>query len=143
VKRQLRLEDIKAAFEAKPLHGGSELKESDYKRKLADEVNRMTGGYAQRIEDKYVVGALDLFVKLPGVPPVFIEGKVIDGNLFGPTTLQHAKGARMLEAGLDVILVGWKHGEMFVSPWVEQADIRNCFTEPGKSYAEALLVYLS
>jgi hypothetical protein len=143
VKTKARLEDIKTAFEAKPRRGGSELKESDYKQKLVAEVNRMTGGYAQRIEDKYVVGQIDMFVKLPNIPIVFIEAKVIKDNLFGPTTLQFAKGERMIAAGIDVLLVGWKHGEMYVSPWVPQADIRNCFTETGKNYAEALMVYLT
>lgn len=137
------IDEIAAALRAKPRNGGSELSESDYKRKLVAEVNRMPGGYARRIEDRFAVGVLDLIVKLPDRPIVFAEGKLIKGFLFGPTERQYAEGVRLDKAGVRSVLLGWKQGQMYVSKWVVLADCRECFTAPEKTDAEALLHYLN
>ena len=100
MKTPLHLEDLKAALEAKPRHGGTELSESDYKRKLVAEINRLPGSRARRIEDRYGVGILDLLIKLPGVPAFWAEGKVIKDNVFGPTQSQFEEGLRWIEAGV-------------------------------------------
>ena len=60
MKTPLHLEDLKAALEAKPRHGGTELSESDYKHRLVAEINRLPDSRAQRIEDKYAPGVLDM-----------------------------------------------------------------------------------
>ena len=31
-----------------------------------------------------------------------------------------------MAAGLKVVLIGWREGVIYVSPWVEQADRRQC-----------------
>ena len=57
---------------------------------------------------------------------------MIDGFKFGPTARQLEEGKRIMAAGLDVVLIGWKNGIMHVSPWVAQADKRSCFYSGGK-----------
>ena len=140
MKKSLHLEDLRAALEAK--QPAAEQSEAHYKRALVAEVNNLPRGYAQRIEDKYLVGALDMIIKLPGLPVLFAEGKLVSGNVFGPTTLQFAKGERLIAAEFDVVLIGWKQGVMFLSPWVRQADIRNCFFRENKTDVEALTEYM-
>ena len=105
--------------------------EADRKSKLVREVNALPGGAARRLEDKYAVGLLDLVIKLPGHPFFWAEGKMIDGNVFGPTARQHEEGMRWIKAGVPVLLIGWKRTHLFVSPWTKQANIENCFNGPS------------
>ena len=114
--------------------------EADRKRELVKAV-RAIGGHARRIEDSWAVGVLDLIIKLPGVPLVFAEGKIIKGNLFGPTPAQFAEGEKWIKAGVDAVLIGWQEKWMHISPWVKQADKRVCFSG-GPDHAELLLEYL-
>jgi hypothetical protein len=114
--------------------------EGDHKRKLAAEINNLRGGYARRYEDLYAVGMLDLMIKLPDLPPVWVEAKIIRGNSFGPTLRQWVEGDRMIAAGLRVLLIGWKGSTIYISPWVKQADRRQC--EGGLKDVEALQIYL-
>ena len=114
--------------------------EADRKRELVKAV-RAIGGHARRIEDSWAVGVLDLIIKLPGVPLVFAEGKIIKGNLFGPTPAQFAEGEKWIKAGVDAVLIGWQEKWMYISPWVKQADKRVCFGG-SPDHAELLLEYL-
>ena len=66
------------------------MNEADRKRDLVKAIKAF-GGHARRIEDSWAVGVLDLIIKLPGVPLIFAEGKIITGNLFGPTQAQFAE----------------------------------------------------
>jgi hypothetical protein len=118
------------------------LNESGYKMKLVKEVNALPGGYARRIEDRFSVGVLDMIIKLPGLPLVFAEGKVIDGNVFSPTPRQYEEGKRIGGAGLEALLIGWRAGVMYISPWVEKADRRECFEAASGGWAGALANYL-
>ena len=102
------------------------MNEADHKRRLVAEVNALRGGYARRVEDRFAVGVLDLIIKLPGLPIIFAEGKVVDGNLFGPTERQFIEGERIMAAGMTALLLGWRSGILYVSPWVKQADRREC-----------------
>jgi hypothetical protein len=141
--KRLRLDDLKSALEQKPPPPpGSE---AYYKRRLVAEINRLSGGYARRIEDRFAVGVLDMLLKLPGLPLVFAEGKIIDGNLFGPTERQFEEGKRLIAADIRPVLIGWKDGRMHVSRWVQQADYHDCFyfPLPGASYAQVLWEFLS
>jgi hypothetical protein len=105
------------------------LTEADYKRRLVAEVNALRNGWAERWEDRWRPGIPDLVIKLPGLPIVFAEGKLIKGYLFSPSELQFLKGQRIQNSGLRVQLLGWtKDGEMYVSQWVRKADRRECFT---------------
>ena len=103
------------------------MNEADRKRRLVSEI-RLLGGQARRIEDSWAVGVLDLAIKLPGVPFVWAEGKIIKGNLFAPTGAQHVEGERWIKAGVGAVLIGWQDSLMFISPWVKQADKRECWT---------------
>jgi len=100
--------------------------EAARKRKLVAEVNALRGGYARRYEDRWAIGLLDLFLKLPTLPPIWAEAKIIKGNVFEPTGRQHIEGERMIAAGLTVVLIGWRDNIIYVSPWVEKADRREC-----------------
>jgi hypothetical protein len=117
------------------------MNEAECKRKLVAEVKALRGGWARRVEDRFAVGILDLILKLPELPILFAEGKMIDGYKFKPTARQFVEGKRIAAAGLAVVLIGWKDGAMFVSPWVEQADMRTCFTG-GDSWMTVLRNYL-
>jgi hypothetical protein len=102
--------------------------ESDHKRNLVAEINALRGGRARRIEDRWAIGVLDLIVKLPDLPVIFAEGKIIAGHKFGPTERQFIEGNRWIAAGVGVVLIGWKDKTMSVSPWTSQADWRDCLT---------------
>ena len=115
--------------------------EADRKRELVKAVKAL-GGQARRIEDSWAVGVLDLIIKLPGVPLVFAEGKIIKGNLFGPTPAQFAEGEKWIKAGVDAVLIGWQDRAMYISPWVKQADKRDCWLSGSGDNAESLLEYL-
>jgi hypothetical protein len=114
--------------------------EADHKRKLVAEINALRGGRARRVEDRFAVGVLDLILKPPNLPLVLAEGKLIEGHKFGPTERQWIEGNRWLVAGVGVVLIGWKNGMMSISPWVSQADRRECWT--GLDRAETLMEYL-
>lgn len=116
------------------------MNEADHKRKLVAEINALRGGYARRIEDRWAVGVLDLILKPPDCPIIFGEGKMIEGHKFGPTERQWIEGNRIIAAGLTVVLIGWKGRTMSVSPWVVQADWRECLTSDND--VSTLLEYL-
>ena len=105
--------------------------EATRKRKLIAEINALPGAYARRWEDRWAVGLLDLVMKLPGYPITWGEGKIIVGNVFGPTERQWVEGKKILDAGMGVVLIGWKGATMFVSPWTKQANINLCLHDTG------------
>jgi hypothetical protein len=135
---KIRLDELRAALAKRGSSGGSELKESDYKRKLVWEINRHPEARARRIEDRFAVGVLDLIIKMPDRHLFLAEGKVISGFQFGPTPAQFEEGKRWEAAGVRCILIGWKMRQMYVSAWTEMADSRKCFTVLGDSYADIL-----
>ena len=117
------------------------MNEADRKRRLVSEV-RLLGGQARRLEDRWAVGLLDLVIKLPGVPFIWAEGKLVSGNLFAPTGAQYEEGIKWIRAGTGVVLLGWQDSLMFISPWVKKADKRECWTSGKGSDADSLLEYL-
>ena len=139
---KLRLDDLKAALEQRRPQGGHQLKESDYKRRLVAEINRLPGGRARRIEDRFAVGVLDLILKLPDLPMILAEGKLVDGFLFAPTGAQYVEGKKWQDAGVECLLLGWKQGQLFISPWVEKSDCRRCFTLLDVPDSGSLQAYL-
>jgi hypothetical protein len=104
--------------------------EAGHKRNLVAEINALRGGRARRVEDRWAIGVLDLILKLPDRPLILAEGKMILGHKFGPTERQFIEGKRWIAAGVNCVLIGWKGTTMSVSPWVEQADWRECRTGP-------------
>lgn len=117
------------------------MNEADLKRKLVREINDLPSAYARRIEDRWSVGALDVFIKLPEARAMWAECKVFDGNVFGPTKRQWVEGNRLLAANVPALLIGWRDKVMHVSQWVEQADRRECFTCSDCDYAMTLVKY--
>lgn len=117
------------------------MNESDHKRALVSEINTLRGARARRIEDRWAVGVLDLIIKLPDRPLFLAEGKLVKGNLFAPTPAQFAEGQRWIAAGIQALLIGWKGREMAISPWVQQADWREC--KIGPNNVSILMEYIN
>jgi hypothetical protein len=137
---KLRLDDLKAALEQR--RPPAVKSESDYKRELVAEINRLPGGRARRIEDRYGTGILDLIIKLPDRPLILAEGKIVNGNLFAPTGAQYEEGKKWQAAGVNCLLLGWKRKQLYISHWVEKAHIDDCFTASGMADVQALMEYL-
>lgn len=124
------------------------MNESDYKRRLVKAVNQLPGGWARRVEDRYAVNVLDMIIKLPERPLFFAEGKIIVGNVFGPTPGQFEEGRRLQNSGIVAVLLGWKDGVMFCSPWTRQADWRSGFCsffpmKDKQNYVQTLINYMN
>jgi hypothetical protein len=137
---KIRLDELAAALaQRRPPAAKSE---ADYKKDLVAEINRFPGGRARRIEDRYGTGILDMIIKPPDMPLVMAEGKLIEGNLFAPTGAQYVEGLKWQAAKIECVLIGWRNGQMFLSAWVEKAHVKDCFTVPGLSDAQALIEYL-
>jgi hypothetical protein len=105
--------------------------EATRKRHLVRDINALSGGYARRLEDKWLVGLLDLVFKLPGEPWIWAEGKIIDGLQFEPSERQWVEGNRVKATGTLVLLLGWKKADFFISPWVRKAHVDNCYRGTG------------
>jgi hypothetical protein len=118
------------------------LSEADYKRQLVADINRLPEARARRIEDKYGVGIPDLIIKLPDVPTFWAEGKVVKHNVFGPTPIQFEEGQRWIAAGMRVILIGWHHGAIYLSPWKQEVDRRDCFEAVGVDHVKTLMEFV-
>ena len=116
------------------------MSEAEHKLQLVKDV-RALGGYARRLEDKYALGLLDLVIKLPGLPFIWAEGKLIEGNAFGPTKRQYEEGKAWMKAGVAVLLIGWRDKVIYFSPWVEKADRLDCWLDDRGDYGQALLRY--
>ena len=137
---RIRLDDLKAALEQRRQPAAKS--EADYKKELVAAINLLPGGRARRIEDRYGTGILDMIIKPPDMPLVMAEGKLVDGFIFAPTGTQYIEGLKWQAAKIECVLIGWKKGQMFLSPWIEKADCRQCFFIPGLSDALALIEYL-
>ena len=118
------------------------MNESDHKKRLVKAIKDRRG-MARRFEDRYAVGLLDLQFKLPGLSPAWAECKMVEGNKFAPTPAQFQEGLKWLAVGMPVILIGWKNGTMYVSPWTQQADIHACYQTPTTEETLILWEYLT
>ena len=120
----------------KILGGPMKTLESERKRELVEGC-RALGGYARRLEDKYALGLLDLTIKLPDLPHVLAEGKIIEHQKFEPTLRQFEEGKRYIAAGGVCALIGWdkKTKVMFVHEWARWAMKADSFP-PGGSYKD-------
>jgi hypothetical protein len=120
------------------------INEANYKQRLIKAINLLPGAYGRRIEDRYSVGVLDMIIKLPNMPIVFAEAKWLShGWKFGPSGRQFHEGNHLIGAGLKAILIGWKDGQMYLSPWVEFADVRECFRRVDCSEVGAIREFIS
>ena len=119
--------------------------EADFKKLLVKQA-RAAGAYARRLEDRYAVGLLDVVIIPPAGLTYFIEGKRIDGNLFGPTERQFTEGMRILMAQAQArpLLVGWdKDDVMYIAPsWEKKIDKRMCWRGRGSNYYENLMEFI-
>jgi hypothetical protein len=137
---KIRLDELKAALEMRRPPAAKS--EAAYKTELVDGINQLPGARARRVEDRWAVGVLDLNIKPPGRSFIMAEGKLIHGYQFSPSEAQYVEGLKWQTADVECVLIGWKAGQMFLSPWVEKADCRECFTDPGLAYAPALMEFL-
>ena len=137
---KIRLDELAAALAQR--RSPAVKSEADHKRELVAAINALPGGRARRIEDRYGTGILDLIIKLPDMPLVMAEAKLIDGAQFAPTGAQYIEGIKWQAAEIECVLIGWKKGQMFLSPWVEKAHINDCFTAPDVDEAQALMEFL-
>ena len=130
---------------SKILEGPMKTLELERKRELVDSC-RAIGGYARRLEDRYALGLLDLTIKLPDLPHVLAEGKIVEHQKFEPTLRQFEEGKRYIAAGGVCALIGWdkKTKVMFVHEWARWAMKADSFPPGGsyKDYAETLRDWL-
>lgn len=63
--------------------------EADYKTELVKEAKRR-GYFARRVEDRFGVGFPDMVIRVPHLPPAFVEAKRIEKGrtIFGPSDRQ-------------------------------------------------------
>ena len=106
----------------KILGGPMKTLESERKRELVEGCREL-GGYARRLEDRYALGLLDLTIKLPDLPHLLAEGKIVEHQKFEPTLRQLEEGKRYIAAGGVCALIGWdkKTKVMFVHEWARWA----------------------
>ena len=65
--------------------------------------------------------------RIPGLPWMWAEGKLVDGQAFAPTKRQYEEGKRIQAAGTPVLLIGFKDGLMAISRWATEAKFNDCF----------------
>lgn len=101
--------------------------EAEFKRWVVNEFK--VKGYARRIEDSFSVGFPDLVLQIPGDYPVFfVEAKMFDGNVFGPSPRQYVELQRLaISKHSHPMLLGWHRPSdwVYFHPHCEQVDIRN------------------
>jgi hypothetical protein len=110
--------------------------ESQFKRELVRGCIAR-GAYAERHEDRWGVGRLDLAIKFPGHPHLHAEGKLVPHQAFAPTRRQWETGEKWRAAGDLCALIGWdpRTGVMFIHDWAKEASRRTSWP-PGGSYME-------
>lgn len=111
------------------------MREAELKRKIVDEI-RKEGGYARRIEDKYTVGMPDMFLIPPGCPCIWVEAKIINGNILQPTPRQFIELNKLwMPPHCYAFTVGWKEGLLYATTPNQSIHIKECQVQTlGESY---------
>jgi len=117
--------------------------EAEFKRLLVKGCIKR-GAHAERHEDRYGVGRLDLAIKFPRYPHVLAEGKLVPHQSFAPTLAQWENGSRYIKAGGTAALIAWdpKTEQMYIHEWGRTAKKETSFTLPGVDDAEAFEAWL-
>lgn len=106
-----------------------ELRESEVKFNIVRDI-RKEGGYARRIEDRFSVGSPDLITIPLGSLVVWLEVKVVRGNLLEPEARQLVELKRLrIPPHSTTFLIGWKAGIHFISPPVDKIHIDDCIKQ--------------
>jgi hypothetical protein len=106
----------------------SDLKESAIKLQMVREIQG-EGGYGRRIEDRFSVGMPDLVLIPMNGPVVWVEVKIVRGNILAPTPRQSIELRRLHRPPHSTsYLVGWKEGVLYIvpPPGAEGVNISDC-----------------
>lgn len=104
----------------------SDLKESAIKLKMVQEIHG-EGGYGRRIEDRFSVGMPDLVLIPKGGPVVWVEVKIIRGNILTPTPRQLVEMRRLHRPPHSTSYqIGWKDGHLYLSPPNMDVPLEDC-----------------
>jgi len=110
------------------------MREAEVKRKIVDSV-RADGGYARRIEDKFTVGMPDVVLIPVQCPVVWIEVKLVPGQLFHPSMRQFVELNKLRRAPHSTsFVVGWKRNLLYISRPKMDIHLDQCIEQlPGET----------
>jgi hypothetical protein len=102
------------------------MRESDVKREIIRDI-RKEGGYARRIEDRFSVGMPDTVLIPMNCPVVWVEVKILTGNILRPAPRQliELKLLRIPPHSTSFV-VGYKEGAYYISPPTDGVHINMC-----------------
>jgi hypothetical protein len=105
------------------------MRESDVKEDIVREI-RKEGGYARRIEDRFTVGQPDMFLVPKLCPAMWVEVKVVRGNIIRPTPRQLVELDRLFRPPhCTSFLLGWKEGVLYIAPPSDGVNIIDCIAQ--------------
>lgn len=91
-------------------------RESEIKQKIVKSI-RMEGGYGRRIEDRFSVGMPDMVLIPRGCPVIWVEAKILLGNILKVDPRQEVELLRLTVAPHSIsYMLGWKSGEIYIAP---------------------------
>jgi hypothetical protein len=120
--------------------------ESDFKKKMVDDVNA-NGGYATRVEDQYRVGLLDLIFATPKTGLILAEAKRFSTTFFEPSPRQYIEMCRVDNGGGVALLIGvhiktgihYLHHTNLADHPRGRVEMKNCVAQqPGESFTQTL-----
>jgi hypothetical protein len=104
-------------------------KESEVKFDMVRDVKR-EGGYGRRIEDRFSVGMPDLILIPVRCRVVWVEVKIIEGNILSCQGRQYIELKRLtIPPHSAAFLVGWKSGLLFAAPPIDSIHIDDCIKQ--------------
>lgn len=105
------------------------MRESDVKEDIVRSI-RKEGGYARRVEDRFSVGQPDLFLVPKLCPAMWVEVKVLRGNVLRPTPRQLIELTRLFRPPhCTSFMLGWKEGVLYIAPPSEGENTINCIAQ--------------
>jgi len=115
------------------------MRESDFKDFIIRDI-RKEGGYGRRIEDRFSVGQPDMFLIPRLCPAMWIEAKIIAGNLLKPRPRQFIELQRLYRPPHCITyMIGWKDDVIYIAPPDVSVHIESCTKqEPGESVGDLI-----
>ena len=105
------------------------MQESEFKEKLVREI-RHEGGYARRIEDQFSVGMPDMVVIPKGCPVIWMEAKIVAGQILKPRPRQLIELTRLYRPPHSITaLIGWKAGYAYLAPPEDNVPLKACMKQ--------------
>ena len=107
--------------------------ESEFKDYIIRDI-RKEGGYARRIEDRFSVGQPDMFLIPKLCPAMWIEAKIIKGNLLIPRPRQFIELQRLYRPPHCItFMIGCKADRMYIAPPDMKVQLLSCLeSTPGE-----------